>query len=108
MRKTRIGLSAKGRHQIVDAFAKLSDDQANQVAVLLAERGPLAGALAPEGEEYELQTRDEVVHLVGVVFDQHVLEATEEDREESDLCFLFEAVFEVQQRQRAPSQRWEQ
>ena len=82
--------------EIRRVLADLSDEQADRVAVLLAERGPLAGALNPAWEEREPQTRDEVAALVIAVFEQHVLEATEPGREDSDLAMLFEAVADVQ------------
>ncbi|MEM1041981.1 MAG: hypothetical protein AAGI91_05065 [Bacteroidota bacterium] len=77
------------------AFVDLSDEQADRVAVLLAERGPLSGALNPPWEERIPQTCDEVEALVVAVFDQHVFEATEPRREDFDLAMLWEAVAEV-------------
>lgn len=89
-------LSSMAIREIERALANLSDAQADRVAVLLAERGPLAGTLNPPWEEREPQTRVEVEALVIAVFDQHALEATEPGREDSDLAMLSEAVADVE------------
>lgn len=91
-------LSQSAIPKIRSALAGLSDEQADRVAVLLAERGPLAGVLNPLWEGRAPYTRDEVEALVVAVFNQHVLDATEPEREESDLAVLFQTVTEAKRK----------
>lgn len=92
------GLSPLSIREISRALSGLSDAEADRVAVLLEERGPLAETLKPPWEPWEKripQTRDEVEALVIAMFDQHILDATEPDREASDLAMLLEVVADV-------------
>lgn len=94
------GLSPVAIREISRALAGLSGAEADRVAVLLEERGPLAGTLKPPWEPWEKrvpQTRGEVEALVIAMFDQHVLDNVDEESPEFvEIAMLVEAVADVQ------------